>query len=141
MKTASISTNVSGSKTQDPDWYMEWYFNFDVRRGLTLHSYGLPGYPASHACLRLLERDAIWIYEWGEGWTINTTGIIVTQGTSLVIAGDYAFGASPPWRSFEYLARGITLPETPLLQDVGKGIVPQPIRSCGSVADAGRSRG
>jgi hypothetical protein len=93
---------------------MKWYFNFDNARGLSLHSYALPGYPASHACVRLLERDAIWIYEWGEGWTLTATGGIITQGTPLIVAGQYGFGAPPPWKSLAHLAQGITLPEAPL---------------------------
>jgi hypothetical protein len=86
--------------TVNPDWYMEWYFNFDNGGGLALHAYALPGYPASHGCIRLLERDAMWLYEWGE------------PGTPLHIAGLYAFAAPPPWRSIEQLAEGVDLPAT-----------------------------
>lgn len=85
--------------TVNPAWYMEWYFNFDNSLGLSLHRYQLPGYPASHGCVRLLERDAIWIYEWGE------------PGTPLLVMGQYAFDALPPWRSPDVLARGIDLPD------------------------------
>jgi hypothetical protein len=90
---------------------MEWYFNIDNVLGLALHRYSLPGYPASHGCIRLLERDAIWIYGWGEGETFDAAGRIVEHGTPILIAGRYAFGAPPPWRSLEYLAGGIALPE------------------------------
>lgn len=99
--------------TVNPQWYMAWYFNFDNARGLALHSYTLPGYPASHACVRLLERDAIWIYGWGEGWTPGARGQIVEGGTPLLIAGQYAFGTPSPWHSLEHLARGIDLPDDP----------------------------
>lgn len=98
----------------NPQWYMEWYFNFDTARGLALHSYMLPGYPASHACVRLLERDAIWIYRWGEGWTLDAAREVVEPGTTLLIAGQYAFGAPPPWPSVAYLAYGIDLPDVPV---------------------------
>jgi hypothetical protein len=81
--------------TVDPEWFMEWYLNFDNAAGLALHTHPLPGYPASHGCVRLLERDAMWLYEWGRA------------GTPLVIAGRYAFGSPPPWRSADYLARGL----------------------------------
>jgi hypothetical protein len=97
--------------TVNPQWYMDWYFNFHNARGLALHHYALPGYPASHACVRLLERDAIWMYDWGKGWTLDRRGEIVQQGTPLIINGHYAFGAPPPWRSLERLAEGINLPE------------------------------
>jgi len=101
--------------TVNPQWYMDWYFNFDNIRGLALHSYTLPGYPASHACVRLLERDATWIYGWGEGWTLGARGRIVESGTPLLITGQYAYGAPPPWRSLGHLSRGIDLPATPLM--------------------------
>lgn len=107
--------------TVNPEWYMEWYFNFDNARGLALHSYTLPGYPASHACIRLLERDAIWIYEWGEGWALARRGQIVERGTPLLIVGHYAFDAQPPWRSLEHLARGIDLPDDPLPNHIERG--------------------
>lgn len=84
--------------TEDPDWYMEWYFNFHNRRGLALHQFALPGTPASHACVRLLERDARWIYGWGEGWTLDSRGWEVLEpGTPLWIVGNYDFDAPPPW--------------------------------------------
>lgn len=85
--------------TIDDSWLLEWYFNFHDGEGLALHKYDLPGLPASHGCVRLLERDAIWMYEWGE------------TGTPLWIVGAYQFGAPPPWRSLEFLSLGVTLPE------------------------------
>jgi hypothetical protein len=101
--------------TVNPEWYMRWYFNFDNARGLALHAYVLPGAPASHACIRLLRRDAIWIYDWGEGWTLDGRGEIIERGTPLLIVGQYAFDAQPPWRSLEHLAHGIDLPDAPPL--------------------------
>ena len=109
--------------TVNPAWYMKWYFNFDNARGLALHSYTLPGYPASHACIRLLERDAIWIYEWGDGWTLGRRGQVLERGTPLLIVGHYAFDAQPPWRSLEHLARGIDLPDDPLPNHIEHGVV------------------
>lgn len=101
--------------TVNPRWFMRWYYNFHNTRGLALHEYDLPGYPASHACVRLLERDASWIYEWGEGWTLDEREITVLEpGTPLLIVGRYAFDEPPPWRSRDQLARGIALPGDPL---------------------------
>ncbi len=85
--------------TVSPDWYLEWYYNFHNARGLSFHQYSLPGEPASHACVRLLERDARWVYEWGEGWTLDETGReVLEKGTPVLILGEYEFGAPPPWR-------------------------------------------
>jgi hypothetical protein len=97
--------------TVNPRWFLKWYFNFQNALGLSLHAYGLPGYPASHGCIRLLERDAVWIYEWGRSWTVSPGGRIVARGTPLLVIGQYQFGGPPPWRSLEHLANGIKLPE------------------------------
>lgn len=97
--------------TVDPEWFMRWYFNFDNRQGLSLHEYELPGYPASHACVRLLARDARWLFDWGEGWQLATDKQTVTQpGTPLLIVGGYAFGEPAPWRIPERLQERIALP-------------------------------
>jgi hypothetical protein len=77
---------------------MKWYYNFHNKRGLALHELELPGRPASHACVRLLARDARWIYDWGEGWTLDEPGWSVLEpGTPLWILGTYDFSAPPPW--------------------------------------------
>jgi hypothetical protein len=98
--------------TENPKWYMTWYFNFDNPRGLALHQLELPGRPASHACVRLLARDARWIYAWGEGWRLDPERRrILAPGTPVLVRGGYGFGDPPPWRSLGWLARGVDLPE------------------------------
>lgn len=100
--------------TLNPDWFMPWYFNFENRIGLSLHQYSLPGRPASHACIRLLERDARWLFEWGEESLVSRRGTIVKDGTPLRIVGQYDFGAPPPWRSPALAGLEIELPADPL---------------------------
>jgi hypothetical protein len=86
--------------TVNREWYMPWYFNFHSRRGLSLHQYVLPGRPASHACIRLLERDARWLYGWGRGWSDDARGDVVAgSGTPVLVVGSYDFSAPPPWMS------------------------------------------
>ena len=100
--------------TVDPDWYMPWYFNFENDRGLSFHQYTLPGRPASHACVRLLERDAKWLFDWGETWTLDDRGWNVLEpGTPVLIVGCYDFSSPPPWRSTGWLSSGIVLPGNP----------------------------
>jgi hypothetical protein len=100
--------------TVNPDWYMTWYFNFENDRGLSFHQYALPGLPASHACIRVLERDARWLYNWGETWTLDERGwVVLDPGTPVLIAGCYDFTNPPPWRSHEWLSSGIALPDPP----------------------------
>ena len=103
--------------TVDPDWYMPWYFNIHNERGISIHQYALPGYPASHACVRMLERDAQWLFEWGETWTLDERGWnVLDHGTPVPVVGCYAFDQPPPWRSLDWLAQGITLPASPQLE-------------------------
>jgi hypothetical protein len=99
------------ASTIDSDWFMRWYFNFGNRDGLAFHAYALPGSPASHGCIRLLERDAQWLYEWGEPWTLDSTGTRVLQaGTPVFVVGRFDFDAAPPWRSPAWLTRTVELP-------------------------------
>ena len=100
--------------TIDPDWFMPWYFNFHNERGLAFHEYSLPGRPASHACVRLLERDAKWLFSWGEEWVLDDRGWeVLDPGTPVWIVGQYDFAAPPPWRSLQWLSTGILLPALP----------------------------
>jgi hypothetical protein len=102
------------SSKVDPDWFMRWYFNFESRVGLALHAYALPGRPASHGCVRLLERDARWLFDWGDEWVLDASGTRVLEpGTPVFIIGAYDFAAPPPWRSIEWLARQLELPPLP----------------------------
>jgi hypothetical protein len=96
--------------TVNPRWYMPWYFNFENRRGLAFHAYSLPGLPASHACIRLLEQDARWLHDWGDEWVIDERGTtVLAPGTPVLILGEYDFGHPPVWQSTTWLARGIDL--------------------------------
>jgi L,D-transpeptidase-like protein len=102
--------SIGHASTVDPDWFMEWYFNFRNREGFALHEYSLPGRPASHGCIRLLERDAQWLFEWGEQWTLHASGTrVINPGTAVVVVGKYDFDSAPPWRSVEWLSRPVTL--------------------------------
>ena len=103
--------------TVDPTWFMRWYFNFGSREGLAFHAYPLPGYPASHGCIRLLDRDAQWLYEWGEPWLVDSRMRLLASGTPVLLVGQYDFDAPPPWRSIEWLSREVTLPPLTSLSD------------------------
>ena len=105
--------------TVNPAWFLPWYYNFENHQGISFHQYALPGRPASHSCARLLERDARWLYEWGEGWTLDARGWeVLEHGTPVLILGCYNFNAPPPWRSESFLKGGIRLPEQPSLEQI-----------------------
>jgi len=82
-------------------------------RGVSFHLFDLPGYPASHACVRLLQRDAEWLYGWGDQWSLDgSRRNVVIPGTPVLILGVYRYDAPPPWLSLESIALPLALPET-----------------------------
>jgi hypothetical protein len=102
----------SRRSTDNQEWLLEWYFNFVNERGVSFHQFDLPGYPASHACARLLQRDAKWLYGWGVEWTLDESHRKVLEpGTLVVILGRYPFKAPPAWLSIDTPAP-IALPAT-----------------------------
>lgn len=85
--------------TDNEEWLLNWYFNFENQRGISFHEYDLPGYPASHACVRLLAADAEWIYRWADQWTLSRDArSVLAWGTPVAVFGRYDFKAPGPWR-------------------------------------------
>lgn len=95
-------TNWKAKETRssvNQSWILPWCFNLDNFAGVSFHKFDLPGYPASHGCVRLLEEDAKWIYNWAEQWTLSKIDhSIFAYGTPVVIFGDYAYGEKPLWK-------------------------------------------
>ena len=90
---------------------LEWYFNFINSRGVSFHQFDLPGYAASHACVRLLQRDAVWLYGWGDQWKLSPDQRSVeVPGTPVLVMGQFGHGERPPWTSLEWLATVVALP-------------------------------
>lgn len=80
-------------------WILPWCFNIDNMTGVAFHKFDLPGYPASHGCVRLLEEDAKWVYDWAEPWLLSKSGhSIQAYGTPVIIFGDYLYGEKAPWQ-------------------------------------------
>jgi len=89
--------------TDNAQWLLKWYFNFINSRGVSFHQFELPGYAASHACVRLLERDAMWLYGWGEQWKLAPGGKdVLQQGTVVVVSGQYGHDKLGPWTSLDW---------------------------------------
>lgn len=85
--------------TDNDEWLLKWYFNFENTRGISFHEYELPGYPASHACVRLLAADAEWIYYWARQWRLSKDGRSVeAYGTPVAVFGKYDDKQPRPWR-------------------------------------------
>src|SRR4029450_14166036 len=100
----------SRRSTDNEDWLLEWYFNFVNARGVSFHLFDLPGYPASHACVRLLLRDAQWLYACVEQWTLDERRKLAAPGTPVFILGVYPYGAPPPWLAPDGFSTLIALP-------------------------------
>ncbi len=84
--------------SENSSWILPWYFNFYAKRGIAFHQYTLPGYPASHACVRMQDKDAKWIFDWADQWKVSAkTGAVIKIGTPVIIFGDYDFVAIKPW--------------------------------------------
>ena len=84
--------------TVNDEWKLKWNFNVSNAGGVGFHQYQLPGYPASHSCMRLLESDAIWLYNWVDMWILQHNEL-AAQGSPVIIFGQYPFGHSKPWWS------------------------------------------
>lgn len=99
------------TSTDNAAWLLEWYFNFVNSRGISFHQFDLPGYAASHACVRLLRRDAEWLHGWGDQWILSKDRRTVdVPGTPVLIIGAFGHGEPPPWTSLAWLAQPIELP-------------------------------
>ncbi len=85
--------------TVNEEWILPWAFNIDNFNGISIHQFELPGYPASHACARLLQPDAEWIYYWADQWILTKDGNRIRAfGTPVIIYGKYDYHSSPPWK-------------------------------------------
>jgi hypothetical protein len=83
--------------TDDPSWILDWYVNFIALKGVAFHEYELPGRPASHGCVRLLEVDARWMFRWADQWVPGRGRAVKEYGTPVLVTGDYDYRASAPW--------------------------------------------
>ncbi len=111
--------------TSNDEWILKWNVNIANRDGIGIHEYELPGYPASHSCIRFSADDAMWFYEWVENWILSPEEKLLAQGTPVLVFGDYAFGQTAPWKKLpeDKNALNISLESlqeriAPLLEDI-----------------------
>lgn len=98
--TGLYFTNWKAEETKstfDDEWVLKWNFNIENKEGIGFHQYDLPGYPASHSCLRLREADAKYLYNWADEWVLKGTDNVVEKGTPVIVFGSYPFGSTKPW--------------------------------------------
>jgi len=104
--------------TVNKDWIMNWFYNLENIGGASMHEYDLPGFPASHACVRLLQTDAFWFYNWADSWIPIDSTKIAAQGTPVIIYGSYPFGKRRPWRALAEGNRSTIITEKGITQEV-----------------------
>ncbi len=86
--------------TFDDEWIMKWNFNLDNFKGIGMHQYEMPGYPASHSCVRMFEEDAKWLYRWADQWIVSKDGQdVLANGTPVIIFGYYEYEKIAPWKN------------------------------------------
>jgi hypothetical protein len=98
--TGLFYTNWKAKKTTstfNDEWDLHWNFNIVNKAGVGWHEYELPGYPASHSCLRLQEKDAKYLYTWADQWVLKDDENIRLKGTPVIVFGKYDFDAPKPW--------------------------------------------
>ncbi|HEX7069838.1 MAG TPA: L,D-transpeptidase [Rhodothermales bacterium] len=101
---------VSSLSPPGEEWEMYWVFNFHDIRGIHIHQYPMPtGGPTSHGCVRLVEDDAKWIYQWADSWKtrvgdgVNSMGRMPDEpGTTVLVIGEDPVDNPHP---FEYKAK------------------------------------
>ena len=79
------------------DWILPYYFNFMNFEGVGTHQYAMPGYPASHGCVRMAEDDAKFIYNWANMWQLENQQI-KQNGTPFMVFGEYNHEGDLPWQ-------------------------------------------
>jgi hypothetical protein len=113
--------------TVDDEWKLLWNFNIANKGGIGFHQYDLPGYPASHSCLRLQEKDAKYLYGWADQWVLADEENVKFKGTPVVVFGSYDFDAPKPWLQLVKNPKALTISEseiekvtTPFLETILK---------------------
>lgn len=109
------------TSTVNSSWKLGFNFNIYNRLGIGWHQYDLPGYHASHSCLRLLNEDAKWLYGFADQWVLDNTGNkVLAKGTPVLVFGDAEF-KTKPWRNL------LKNPEANTLSEEKMSEIVQPI--------------
>lgn len=107
------TTNWKGKEVHSSfsdEWILKWNFNLDNAEGIGMHQYTMPGYPASHSCVRMFGSDAEWLYNWADQWVLSPNEqTVVVHGTPVLVFGTYAYGKTAPWKKLPKDASATTL--------------------------------
>ncbi len=104
------------TSTFNDEWDLRWNFNIENKLGVGWHQYSLPGFPESHSCLRLQEKDARYLYEWADQWVLEGKETVVANGTPVIVFGSYNFNAPKPWFQLITNAHALDITEAEIQQ-------------------------
>ena len=110
------------TSTFDDEWELRWNFNIENKLGVGWHQYTLPGYPASHSCLRLQEQDARKLYDWADQWELSNPETVKVKGTPVIVFGTYDFKAPKPWLELVKNPKALAISENEI-ENVAKPFV------------------
>lgn len=85
----------------DSSWILPFTWNFHKYAGSAFHKFDMPGYPASHSCIRQFMDDAKWLFSWGKGAKYNADKTAIPySGTPVIILDYYDFsrGRNGEWK-------------------------------------------
>lgn len=99
------------TSTFNDEWDLKWNFNVENKLGVGWHQYSLPGYPASHSCLRLQETDARYLYDWADQWVLADQENVKVKGTPVIVFGSYDFDAPKPWLQLVANSKALNISE------------------------------
>ncbi|RYE24837.1 MAG: hypothetical protein EOP51_06075 [Sphingobacteriales bacterium] len=97
------------TSTFNDEWDLRWNFNIENKEGIGWHQYELPGYPASHSCLRMTEKDAKYMYEWADQWKLKGTDNVLAKGIPTIVFGTYNFDGPKPWLQLANNAKALEI--------------------------------
>lgn len=119
--TGLFFTNWKAEKTTstfNDEWELKWNFNIENKLGVGFHEYDLPGYPASHSCLRLLEKDAKYLYKFADEWVLKDKENVKVKGTPVVVFGSYDFDGTKPWLQLASDPKALNISENDVENEV-----------------------
>jgi len=109
---------VESVSTSNDEWILKWNVNIQNKIGVGWHLYAMPGYPASHSCIRLRQHDAQYLYDWVDQWVLKDANTLKSYGTPVIVFGTYPFGGRKPWKALTENAHALDIAEETLSKEV-----------------------
>lgn len=109
-------SRISADSPPGQEWKLNWVTNFNLERGI--HTHESPGVilggTASHGCVRMIQSDAKWVYEWADLWDYDSPKRLVKKQGNLVLV----VGENPNGKPDKFFLEGTATPKLIWLPDV-----------------------